>query len=741
MSNENPAPLEQRLKEYLQAPGYEAQDSSAIARGMELDSRERPALRELIKTWHEEGTLMRLSKGRYILKAAAETPLEGRIRKVKNTLIFIPNAAGQNVLRAMMNGRAEQNIELPISKHRDAGAMDGDKVRCTVRRTVPMHLRRTRGRKSRPDTSMLQYEAAVDAILERRSGTWVGIYRPFAKYGSMIGDGKTSPEFVKLMEPPPANLLAGMVIAVQALSYPVGTMQATGRIDSVLGWPEDDGVDITTVMRRYDLAADFPEAVLAESAALPEEIPAEEIDSRLDCRDDLVFTIDPSTARDYDDAICVRTLENGWELDVHIADVSYYVRPNTALDAEAQKRGNSTYLPDRVLPMLPPKLCDELCSLKEGVDRLTRLCRMRINRKGEVFHASFYNAVIRSCKRMDYGTALAVLEKRGTCGHTAVDAALSTAHALATVLRARRMKQGALDLEVPELRLLLDEHGRVTGVETERSDIAHQLIEEFMLAANETVAAGLTKMLTPTVYRIHEEPDPNKLQTFASMARSYGIKAGTLISREELSQVSAQVKAHPDSAILTTALLKAMMRARYSTRALGHFGLAKGDYCHFTSPIRRYADLIVHRGFDKLVHGKNAKVKLPSISQLDALTDHLSETERNSAAAENEAKLTKLTQYLMQQCESEFPHPWRAIITDCYRQGMAIEVPELQLRGYIPGEYLDEALGGSWFYEPHAHRWSSTDTRFFLPGDSLQVFPTEVDMTARFAYFYPLNQE
>lgn len=737
MSNESPLPLEQRLFEYLRAPGYEAQDSSAIARGMGIDSRERAALRELLKQWQDKGKLIRLSKGRFILKIAADAPLEGKIRKVGNTLLFIPNATGQDMMRAYCGADADRNFELPVSEHRSAGAMDGDSVRCSVRRTVPAHLRRTRGRKSRPDPALLHYEAAVETILQRRTDTWVGIYRPYAKFGSMVGDGKTSPQLVKLTAPPPADLLVGMLITVQALSYPVGKMPATGKITRVLGWPEDDGVDITAIMHRYGLHSAFPQAVLEEAAALPSEIPPEEIAARLDCREHMVFTIDPATARDYDDAICIRKIEKGWELDVHIADVSYYVRPGTALDAEAKRRGNSTYLPDRVLPMLPPKLCDDVCSLKEGVDRLTRMCRMRINRKGEVFFTSFHNAIIRSAKRMDYGEALAILENRGSTGESLIDSAIHTAHELATVLRKRRMQQGALDLEVPELQLVLDDHGHVTDVVTESSDIAHQLIEEFMLVANESVAAGLTKMLTPTIYRIHEEPDPAKLQNFASMARSYGISAGTLASREELSRVAAQIKEHTDAPLLTTALLKSMMRARYSTRALGHFGLAKGDYCHFTSPIRRYADLIVHRGFDKLVFGKFAKVQLPSISQLDSITDHISETERNSAAAESEAKQTKLAQFLSEQCECESPRPWNAIITDCYPQGIAVTVPSLQMNGYISAEWLPESLGSNWFFERHASRWTAADGRMFIPGNTLDVVPRQVDGPSRFAYFYP----
>ncbi len=737
--SEQPA-LEERLYAYMNSADYEAQDVSAIARGMGLDSRERPALRALLREWETRGRLLRLRQARYVLRAPAEEPLTGRIRQLKpGKFLFVPNLACKEKLRPLLPADVGDNIELPVMPHRDAGAMDGDLVRVTLRRTATGYHRR-RG-KQRPTPENLILEVRVDEILERRRGTWVGVYRPGGRYGTMAGDGRTAPEQVQLTTPPPPELSTGMLVTVEIQSFPRGKMPATGRVLSVLGYPDDAGADIAAIIHRYTLRESFPQAVKDECLALPRVIPAQEIAAREDWRSRCVITIDPADARDFDDAISLRRLENGdTELAVHIADVSYYVRPGSALDAEAKLRGNSTYLPDRVLPMLPPLLCDDLCSLRAGEDRLTRLCLLQFTRDAEVQRVRFANSIICSRARLSYEQALAVLERRGSSGSDEVDAMLQLGHELASTLRQRRLQRGSLDLNIPEIRILTDADGRPVDVLTESSDDAHRMIEEFMLAANQAVAHALNASLVPTIYRVHEEPDPGRLQEFALTAKSYGIRVGSLNSRAELTRVVEQIKEHRDEQLLTTALLKAMMRARYATRPLGHFGLAMGDYCHFTSPIRRYADLIVHRGFNKLVLGKHARTPLPAPAAMADIAEHISETERNSAAAEHEATQTKLAQFLADECERDNPRPWEALVTAAFPQGLAVEVPRLQMRGFISGADLADRLGARWFFESHVRRWSASDGRSILPGDSLPVVPVNVDIDSRFVDFSPVSE-
>lgn len=729
--------LEEQLLNFLQAPDYQPQDVSGIARGLGLPAGERSALRSLLKEWESDGRIIRLRQARFKLRQLAPELIEGRVKTLPNgKQLLLPDEKGQQTLRA--SAEDGRRMELPIPKLRSMGAMDGDTVRAIVKyNTPPTYRRRHRG--LRPTTEDLRPEARVVEIVRRRQGFWVGIYRPGGPYGFLKGDGHHTPDWVRLQEAPPPHLQVGMSISVEPLTYPVGKMMATGRVAEVLGWPNDEGVDMRAVIQRHGLHTDFADDVLEETRQLPGRIPAAEYTRRDDWRPHCVFTIDPETARDYDDAISVRAMEEGWELAVHIADVSYYVKPGSALDREAQQRGNSTYLPDRVLPMLPPKLCDDLCSLREGEDRLTKLCLMRISQRGKILHTSFRDAVICSRRRLTYPQAMSIIESRGSSGDEEVDAMIREAHRLAQQLRTLRFEAGALDLEMPEIRVLLDEHGVPTGVESTRSDASHELIEEFMLAANEQVAKALKARMVPAVYRVHEAPDPGKLHEFAMVARSYGITAGTLNTRDELRRVMAQFRGHPDEALIKVSLLRSMMRARYSPRALGHYGLAKGDYCHFTSPIRRYADLIIHRGFARLTGQPGSKPGLPTGSKLDAIAEHISETERISATAEQEAEHLKLVQLMELQCNTPHPIVWNALITAAWPQGLAVEITELQMKGFISGALLPR--DSRWFYEKHANCWSSTDGHRLLPGHALPAVPVNVDHESGFLELRPATPE
>ncbi len=730
--------LDERLLRHLKSPGYTPQDASGIARGMGIGSHERPALRALLQEWAEEGRLMRLRQGRYALKAVADEPLTGRIRQLPGgKLLFIPDAAGQQALRGQFPD-AGAVIEFPVKSFRSQGAMDGDRVRASLRLApVAGFHRRSRGK--RPEAADLRPEVRVEEILERGHGQWVGTYRSIGRYGMVMGDGRSSPERVRITAAVPPGLLAGMSVVVEPVDYPRGNMEATGRIARVLGWPGDAGVGVNAVIHTYGLPAEFPEAVLAEAEALSSDLDAATLARREDWRERCVITIDPAGARDFDDAIALRPLSGGsWELAVHIADVSHYVHPGSALDREAEQRGNSTYLPDRVLPMLPPRLCDGLCSLREGEDRLTCLALLKINSQGKVFDTHFARAVIRSRRRLDYGSALAVLEGKGSTGDADIDAMLLEAHKLAQLLRRKRFEQGALELDIPALRVLVDDEGKPCGIENEVSDISHQLIEEFMLAANEAVACALRERLLPAIYRVHEEPDAAKLHEFSLTVKGYGIPCGSLDSRDELRRVMENLRGHPDEDILKFALLRSMMRARYSPQPLGHYGLAKGDYCHFTSPIRRYADLVVHRSFARLCGGHGS---LPRPAQLEATAEHISETERNSAAAEQEAQRLLIAEYIRQQCESENPRPWRAVVTTCWPQGLAITLPELQMKGYVSAAELPDGTPDArlrWYFERHADRWSSTAGHRLHPGTPLSVIPLRVDTATGFVDCKPL---
>ncbi len=722
------SPLSEDLYDYLSTPGYEPQDLAGIAKGMGLHPSQRSELKSALAKGLLQGKLVKLRKSLYMLRAPRGSELKGRMLQRAGKLFFVPDAGTAQHLAAINGGEAPGSLY--IAPYCSKGAMDGDRVQVSVRVKAPMRSHR---QKHRPQASETRLEVRVLEILERGHDRWVGTYKSTGQYGHMVGDGRTSPALVRLKTPPPPELLPGMVVVVEPSGYPIGNSQATGRIVQVLGWPEDEGVQITTIMHKFGLADTFPAGVLEESERIPDAITASELEHRDDWRGRCVITIDPETARDYDDAIAVTRHGSNWELAVHIADVSHYVRPGSALDEEARQRGNSTYLPDRVLPMLPPRLCDGICSLRQGEDRLTRLCLMHINRQGKVFKAGFRDAVICSRKRLTYPQALEVLQGKGTTGDDEVDAMLLEADKLAQLLRRKRFEAGALRLDIPEMRLITDDHEAPVDVEVETSDEAHQLVEEFMLVTNESVAHALNAQSLPAIYRVHEAPDPARLSELAQELKAYGIKAGTLATREELNAVMDKIAGHPDEDILKVRLLRAMMRARYSPDALGHYGLAKGDYCHFTSPIRRYADLVVHRAFSRLSGTPSAP--LPSPGALAAIADHISETERNSAAAESEAQQSMMARFLELQCESGNPRVWDAVVLACWPQGMAVEVPLLKVKGFVSGADLPHDT--SWYFERHAERWTSTDARCLYPGAKLKVVPSRVDASTGFADFLP----
>ncbi len=719
--------LEERLSRYLERPEYEPQDQSALARGLELASKERPALRSLLRDWEKSGKLLRLKNARYALrKTGADKPVTGRVRRLPSgRMIFVPVPGSEAQLRSLTG--MEGALELTVRPGRTQGALDGDLVEAEVRLHLPQRWKKSR--RGRPTLEETTPDLRVVRVVERKRTTWVGVYRPGGRFGWLAGDGRTSPETIELAEEPPGRLLAGQLAVAEVVEYPRGRMPARGRIVETLGWPEDEGVDMLGVIRKYGLRDEFPEEVIEEADRLDGIITPIERAKREDWTRRCIVTIDPSTARDFDDAIGVYPLAGGgWELAVHIADVSHYVRPGSALDAEARLRGNSTYLPDRVLPMLPPRLCDHLCSLREDEERLAKMCLMKVDAEGRVTEARFADTVIRSARRLSYEEAAEVMLRGGSCGREDVDTMLDEALKVARLMRRRRMAAGALDLEFPEVRLLLDDRGRTTGVQSERLDESHAVIEEFMLVANERVARALRERQIPALYRVHEEPDPSKLSELASQVRQYGLPAADLRRREDLLRVLELIKGHPDELLLKRMLLRSMMRARYDARPLGHYGLAKQDYCHFTSPIRRYADLIVHRAFSRLGGDVQRPPRLPDAAAMNDVAEHISETERTSAQAEQEATSMKLFEWLAEQCEASHPQEWEAVVADALSLGLLVELPDLQIKGLVPSSVL---LGKSWRYESFVPRWSNASGQRLAAGARVRVVPIRVDRENR----------
>ena len=498
----------------------------------------------------------------------------------------------------------------------------------------------------------------------------------------------------------------------------------------MLGWPDEVGVDIRGIILRHGLREEFPGEVLREAEQISLAADDEASRGRVDWREKVVITIDPADARDFDDAISVRRLADGWELAVHIADVSHYVKPDTAIDHEARKRGNSTYLVDRVLPMLPEQLSNGICSLVPGEDRLTRCAVMHFDRKGTMVRSRFEQAIIRSHCRLTYDDAQTVLDAGGEETGVVlneIEALLNECWALAGVLRRRRFSEGALDLDFPEVRMELDELGRATGYRRNEYNESHQLIEEFMLVANEAVARAVKNAMRPAIYRVHDDPDHDKIHEFAELARMHGYEPGDLLNKKHIQKLLSECRGHPEEHAIKLGLLKSLKRASYRDEPLGHYGLSKVDYCHFTSPIRRYADLIVHRAIDPLLLNppKEGSASRMTRGQCAEIAGHISTSERTSASAEVESHRLKMLEWLTLSMRSTDPPVFEAVITDVRQIGLMVEALDILQRGLIRRDHFP---AGSWRLERHRMRYATTTGAELCLGELVRVRVAHVNI-------------
>jgi ribonuclease R len=546
--------------------------------------------------------------------------------------------------------------------------------------------------------------------------------------------------------------LDGMIVNVQILDFPEDGGHATGRVIEVLGRPDDFGVDVEIVIRKHHIPHQFPPNVLEQAQSIANTIRLDELKTRRDFRDLDIVTIDGETARDFDDAVWVERLANGnYALQVHIADVSHYVTPGSPIDEEATLRGTSVYFPDRAVPMLPLELSTEICSLKPGVDRLVLSVLLEIDHGGDILAQDFCRGVIRSVERMTYTDVHAMLEG---------DASLRQRYArlvqrfelmqeLALLLNKKRVLRGAIDFDMPEPLIEFDAFGEMTGVKRSPRNIAHRLIEEFMLSANEAVASHLEQAGIPSIFRIHEKPNPKRVLEFEEIASHFGYSLGigampvkrfkvrergrdgrqrpteVILAGENMSLTSrnyqkliSKIEGKPEERILSYLMLRSLKQARYSAENRGHFALAASSYTHFTSPIRRYPDLIVHRILGAFLDGQRNTL---APEQLSTIADECSETERRAAEAERELVEWKKAKFMQDRVGEEF----RALITSTTRFGFFVELENLFVEGLVP---IDTLPGDRYMFHENVRKIIGQRTRRqFSIGDSVNVLLDKVD--------------
>jgi ribonuclease R len=705
--------ISKRVLELLRREDYRPLDKVEIAKQLGLPANQRVALRRELRRLERDGEIARIRKNRYILPSEADL--------IAGTISI--HQAGFGFLTTEKAGEPD----IFIAAENTGTAMHGDRVVARINRDMAV---RRRGR------GAIKPEGRVIRILERAHDTVVGTLQTSRNFSYVVPDDPrlvhniyvaAASEFKMARRRQPARgdgPTPGDKVVVRLTSWESRHVNPEGEIIEVLGRADAPGVDLLSVIRAYHLPSDFPKAVLDEAGGIQETVPPELAKGRQDLRDTFVMTIDPDDARDFDDAINVEELNGtGWQLTVHIADVAAYVRPGTALDREALGRGNSVYLPDRVIPMLPERLSNGVCSLKPGVDRLTHSVFIQFDRNGNVKKVRFARTIIRSAHRLTYKQAYALLKSAGT-GELAIS--LQRAWALAALLRRKRFADGALDLDFPEVKVTVDQNGKPIALERIENDESHQLVEEFMLAANEQVARELRRRAIPTIYRVHENPDPEKLGEYRELILSHGYRAGDLSDRTELQRLLASIKGKPEEQALKIGLLKSLRRARYLPQPLGHYGLAKSNYLHFTSPIRRYADLVAHRS---LAHRDSTRRSPTEVSDLAKIADHISNTERTAAEAEIEAVRMKKLEFFEQQLTHRNPQVFRAVVIDVRNYGLVIELPDVVMSGLIH----ISALTDDFYVFDHAQRRlvGRQSRRIYAVGDDLRVFVSRVDRFKR----------
>jgi len=727
----------------------------------ELGSRgaDRAELDAALDRLTERGQLVEVKSGHFVVTRLSREYVVGRLNMHRDGYGFL---IADHPIEGLQG-----DVDIP----RDSAqkAMHGDRV--------VVHIARIESG-GRADGESIQ-------ILRRAHQTVVGEFR-LRKRGSFVvpHDDRIN-QWIQIpegMELPPASEnpnrvgvtpvqvtgpedLDGMIVNVEILEFPEAGEHAVGRIIEVLGHPDDFGVDVEIIIRKHHIPHHFPPEVLEQAQNVSNIIRLDELEGRQDFRALDIVTIDGATARDFDDAVWVDRLANGnYALDVHIADVSHYVQPGTPIDEEALLRGTSVYFPDRAVPMLPLELSTEICSLKPGVDRLVLSVQLEIDHRGDILSQRFAKGVIRSVERMTYTDVHALLEGDPALRqrYERLAPRFELMRELALILNRQRVQRGAIDFDMPEPLIEFDEFGEMAGVKRAPRNIAHRLIEEFMLAANEAVASHLEQAEIPSLFRIHEKPDPKRVMEFEEIATHFGYSLGIgslpvkrfrmavrgrdgrkirkdvvladdlAISPRNYQKLIASVEGKPEERILSYLMLRSLKQARYSAENRGHFALAALSYTHFTSPIRRYPDLVVHRILNASLEGKRHTL---SPERLHLIADDCSITERRAAEAERELVEWKKAKFMEDRVGEQFP----ALIISTTRFGFFVELEKFFVEGLVP---IDSLPGDRYMFHENTRKIVGQRTRReFSIGDTVTVLLDRVDPIERKLQFSIVEPE
>ncbi len=706
--------LERRILDFVARPRYQPVKPRVIAERLNLSKEEAREAKRAVKRLVRRGQLA-YGANHLVKPAEPDSPKSGRVvgtfQRMQAGFGFVrlhDPATGAPFARGQ---QAEPPEDVYIPAKWTADAASGD--------VVLAQLNQQRPGDPGPRGEIIE-------VMERQTQQFVGTYFEEADGAYVWVDGRVFAQPIAVGDPGAKNAQPDDKVVFEMIRFPSPAREGEGVITEVLGPRGKPGVDTLSILREYNLPEQFPDDVLDEAREQARQFDETDLAGRLDLTAETIVTIDPVDARDFDDAISLERLDNGhWRLGVHIADVVHFVRPNTALDREARDRATSVYLPDRVLPMLPEIISNSLASLQPRKVRYAKTVLMEFTPEGVRTHSECHSAAIKSSKRLTYEQVdefladPAPLQRRWgakVCG------LVSRMHELAMTLRGRRRERGSLELNMPELKVDLDKDGRVTGAHVVENTESHQMIEEFMLAANEAVAEQLAERELFFLRRVHEAPAPRKLKVLTEFVRELGFDVFSLESRFELQKVLDMAAGRPEQHAVHYAVLRSMQRAVYGPQEEGHFGLASDCYCHFTSPIRRYPDLTIHRLFDEILAGKKP------VNDYDALVvlgQHCSDRERRAEAAERELTKLKLLTYLSGRIGDKMT----AVVTGVESFGLFVQGIELPAEGLVHVESLTDDF---YHFDRRAHTLACRRSgNQFRLGDVLEVAVARVDLERR----------
>jgi len=697
--------IERLVLDHVQNPNYRPVKPKTIAKKLDLpesataaDSLRsvKRAIKELIKrkelVWGPQH-LVKLSdkKKTKIIKEEKKNPLKTPTKKrPSNEVIgvFRRAMAGYGFVTPSESHPQIDGADVFIPLPKTGDASDGDSVRVRLSRSNGKKNEKPQGRKPKvgKEKAEKRFSGRIVEVLDRRTNQFVGSYLERGGLGLVRVDGKVFETDILVGDAGAKNCRVGDKVVIEMVNFPSSYDEGEGVIVEVLGPRGQAGVDTMTIIREFGLPGEFPEKVLEEARKQAELFDDDKIpEDRTDFTTDTVATIDPKEARDFDDAISLEQLENGhWRLGVHIADVSHFVPKKSALDDEAFARATSVYLPDKVIPMLPEIISNNLASLQPKRNRYTMTAVIEFTADGAPVSTDLHRGVINSAHRFNYEEIDEYLEDDQPWKEklsVPVFDLVRRMHTLAMILRRRRMDRGSIELTLPEVKIILDDDGRACGAKQVENTESHQIIEEFMLAANEAVAREMVDRGLFLIRRIHEPPSAVKLKDLNAFIKSVGIQADSLQDRFEMKRVVAQAKGLPEERAIHFAVLRSMQKAIYSPKEVGHYALASKEYCHFTSPIRRYPDLIVHRMAAEIIKGK----KPPSdFEHLTRQGNHCSMLEQRAEQAERSLIRLKLLNMLIDRAEEEF----EAVITGVESFGLFAQLDEIPVDGLVPTENL-----------------------------------------------------